>query len=89
MYYADMAENARYGSTTAAYPSRAPAAWKSPRNKPIELMWRGIAARVRDVHDNPFFEIDKTLSAPTAAMTTTNCLGSSPKPNVASVNDRY
>ena len=26
-------------------------------------MWRGIAARVRDVHDNPFFEIDKTLSA--------------------------
>mgnify|MGYP003403202474 CR=1 FL=1 len=54
---------APFSSASTARQSRRPAAWKSPRSKPIELLWRGIAARVRDVHTRPLFDLDETLSA--------------------------
>ena len=56
-----MAQQAPYASS-ASRPSRPPAAWRSPRSKPVEHLWRGLSARFREFPTNPHFDLDRTLS---------------------------
>jgi hypothetical protein len=35
---------------------------KCPRSKPIDLLWRGVAANVRDIPKNPALDLDHALA---------------------------
>ena len=57
-----MAYQAPYASPSAARWSRPPSVWKSPKSKPLDLLFKGIACAVHDLPNNPGLDLDHLLA---------------------------